>query len=226
MFDRIIRLSVANPVFVNLLFFLVIAAGLRSAFSLPREEFPEISLDRVLVTVPYPGATAQTIEELIVRPIEDELESVNNVKEYKSFANEGTASITITFNEGTDLQAARSEVEKAVSSVQNLPEDAETPLVRELTLELPVVSVALLGDTSATLVVDRVADELRDLPGVATVNVSGGAERKIFVDLDEQKLRTLGIQPGQIRQAIRSAEANLPAGTVEQQGQDEVGKPV
>ncbi|MCA9653378.1 MAG: efflux RND transporter permease subunit [Myxococcales bacterium] len=220
MFDRIIRLSVANPVFVNLLFFLVIAAGLRSAFSLPREEFPEISLDRVLVTVPYPGATAQTIEELIVRPIEDELESVNNVKEYKSFANEGTASITITFNEGTDLQAARSEVEKAVSSVQNLPEDAETPLVRELTLELPVVSVALLGDTSATLVVDRVADELRDLPGVATVNVSGGAERKIFVDLDEQKLRTLGIQPGQIRQAIRSAEANLPAGTVEQQGQD------
>lgn len=220
MFDRIIRISVANPVFVNLLFFLVIAAGLRSAFSLPREEFPEISLDRVLVSVPYPGATATTIEELIIRPIEDELESVNNIKEYKSFANEGSASLTITFNEGTDLQDARSEVEKAVSSVQNLPEDAETPLVRELTLELPVITLALTGDTSNTLVVDRVADELRDLPGVATVNISGGAERKIFVDLDEQKLRTLGIQPGQIRQAIRSAEANLPAGTVEQQGQD------
>lgn len=220
MFDRIIRLSVANPVFVNLLFFLVIAAGLRSAFSLPREEFPEISLDRVSVVVPYPGATAQAVEELIVRPIEDELQSVNNIKEYTAFANEGRASLSITFNEGTDLQAARSEVEKAVSAVQNLPEDAETPVVRELTLELPVVSVAVMGDTGATQVTERVADELRDLPGVAAINISGGAEPKIFVDLDEQKLRTLDIQPAQIRQAIRSAEANLPAGTVEQQGQD------
>lgn len=220
MFDRIIRLSVANPVFVNLLFFLVIAAGLRSATSLPREEFPEISLDRVLVNVPYPGATAITVEELIIRPIEDELQSVSNIKEYKAFVNEGSGSITITFNEGTDLQAARSEVEKAVSSVQTLPEDAETPLVRELTLELPVVTVALFGDTGATLVVDRMADALRDLPGVATVNISGAAERKIVVDLDEQKLRTLGIQPAQIRQAIRAAEANLPAGTVEREGQD------
>ncbi|MEM7153158.1 MAG: efflux RND transporter permease subunit [Myxococcota bacterium] len=220
MFNRIIRVSVANPVFVNLLFFLVLMAGIRSASSLPREEFPEISLDRVLVVVPYPGATATTVEELIIRPIEDELQSVNNVKEYTSFANEGRASMTVTFNEGTDLQAARSEVEKAVSSVQNLPEDAQTPMVRELTLELPVVTVALVGDIGATLVVDRMADELRDLSGVATVNISGGAERKIFVDLDEKKLRTLGIRPGQIRQAIRSAEANLPAGTVQQQGQD------
>ncbi len=220
MFDRIIRMSVANPVFVNLLFFLVVAAGLRSAFSLPREEFPEISLDRVLVSVPYPGATATTVEELILRPIEDELQSVNNIKEYSSFANEGIATLTVTFNEGTDLQAARSEVEKAVSAVQNMPEDAETPLVRELMFELPVVSLALTGDTGATLVSDRIADELRDVPGVATINISGGAERKIFVDLDEQKLRTLGIQPAQIRQAIRSAEANLPAGTVQLQGQD------
>jgi multidrug efflux pump subunit AcrB len=62
--------------------------------------------------------------------------------------------------------------------VQNLPEDADTPLVRELTLELPVVSVALTGDTSATVVVDRVADALRNLPGVATVTVSGAAQRK------------------------------------------------
>ncbi|MCX4239830.1 efflux RND transporter permease subunit [Paraliomyxa miuraensis] len=220
MFDRIIRLSVANPVFVNLLFFLVVAAGLRAAMSLPREEFPEISLDRVMVNVPYPGATAATVEELIIRPIEDEIESVNNIKEYSAFVNEGSGTLTIIFNEGTDLQAARSEVEKAVSSVQNMPEDAETPVVRELTLELPVVSVALTGDNGATLVADRMADALRDLPGVATVNVSGVAERKIFVDLDEQKLRTLGISPAQIRQAIRSAEANLPAGTVEQQGQD------
>lgn len=220
MFDRIIRLSVANPVFVNLLFFLVIAAGMRAAMSLPREEFPEISLDRVLVSVPYPGASATTVEELIIRPIEEEIQSVNNIKEFSSFANEGQGSITVTFNEGTDLQAARSEVEKAVSSARGLPEDAETPIVRELTLELPVVTVSLTGGTGATLVVDRVADSLRDLSGVATVNISGASERKIFVDLDEQKLRTLDITPAQIRQAIRSAEANLPAGTVEQQGQD------
>ncbi len=220
MFDRIIRLSVGNSVFVHLLFVLVVAAGLMSAFKLPREEFPEISLDRIAVTVPYPGATAADVEELVIRPIEDALSDVSDIEEYKSTALEGSGSIVITFVDGTDLISARSEVEKAVTSTENLPEESETPIVKELVLELPVASVALLGDPGATLVVDRVADELRAIDGVATVNISGQSERKIVVDVDERKLRVLGLSPGQLAQAIRSAQANLPAGSVETSGED------
>jgi multidrug efflux pump subunit AcrB len=220
MFDRIVRLSIGNPVFVHLLFILVIAAGLRSALRLPREEFPEISLDRVLVTVQLPGATAEDVEELVTRPIEDALADVGNIDTFTSNTSEGHSNVVITFLDGTDLQDARAEVERAVSSVEDLPDDAETPIVKEMILELPVISVALVGDPSATLVVDRLADDLRNLPGVATVNVSGLGTREIAVHLDERKLRTLGIQPDRIVTAIRSAHANVPAGTVEDHGQD------
>jgi multidrug efflux pump subunit AcrB len=220
MFDRIVRLSIGNPVFVHLLFVLVIAAGLRSAARLPREEFPEISLDRVLVTVLLPGATAEDVEELVTRPIEDALADVSNIDTFTSNTSEGHSNLVITFLDGTDLQDARAEVERAVSSVEDLPDDAETPVVKEMILELPVISVALIGDPSATLVVDRLADDLRNLPGVATVNVSGLGTREIAVHLDERKLRTLGIQPDRVVGAIRSAQANVPAGTVEDAGQD------
>jgi multidrug efflux pump subunit AcrB len=220
MFDRIIALSVGNPVFVNLFFVFVIVAGLFSAMKLPREQFPEISLDRVAVNVAFPGATAQDVEELITKPIEEALDDVADVDRIQSLSSEGMSLITITFLEGTDLQGARSEVEKAVATVQNLPEDADTPVVRELKLELPVVSVAVVGGIGAKPIVDRVSEKLRAVDGVATVQVGGLAERKIFVDLDERELRALGMRPSEITAAIRRAHANVPAGTVERAGSD------
>ena len=76
MFDRIIRLSVHNPVFVNLLFLVVVAAGIWSAASLPKEQFPEVALDRVVIAAVYPGATATDVEELVTRPLEESLADV------------------------------------------------------------------------------------------------------------------------------------------------------
>ena len=220
MFDRIIKLSIGNPVFVNLAFFLVVAAGIIAALRLPREEFPEISLDRVVATVVYPGATAEDVEELITKPIEDELDDVSYVDKIESTSQEGVSSVVITFLEGTDLVTARSEVEKAVSAVDSFPEDAENPVVKELELEIPVVSVALTGDPGATRLVEYISERFRDVDGVAAVNVSGLAEPRIFVDLDELQLRALRLQPAQVAAAIRNAQANVPAGSVELAGQD------
>lgn len=220
MFDRIIKLSIGNPVFVNLAFILVVAAGIIAALRLPREEFPEISLDRVVATVVYPGATAEDVEELITKPIEDELDDVSDVDKIESTSQEGVSSVVITFLEGTDLVTARSEVEKAVAAVDTFPEDAENPVVKELELEIPVVSVALTGDPGATRLVEDISERFRDVDGVAAVNVSGLAEPRIFVDLDERQLRALRLQPAQVAAAIRNAQANVPAGSVELTGQD------
>lgn len=220
MFERLIRLSVRNSVFVNLVFIVIVLAGIVSAFRLPREQFPEISLDKVAITTVYPGATAEDVEELLTKPIEDTLDDVSDIDRIQSTSQEGTSSIVITFLDGTNIRDARSEVEKAVSSVEDLPDDAEVPLVQEAKLELPVVSVALLGDRGATQLVDRLADELRDLDGVATINISGLGERRIFVDLDERELRAVGLEPSTVVAAIQRSNANVPAGTVELRGQD------
>lgn len=220
MFDRIIKLSIGNPVFVNLAFILVVVAGIIAAINLPREEFPEISLDRVVATVVYPGATAEDVEELITKPIEDELDDVSDVDKIESTSQEGVATVVVTFLEGTDLVTARSEVEKAVAAVDSFPDDAENPVVKEMELEIPVVSIALTGDPGATKLVDDISEAFRDVDGVAAVNLSGLAEPRIFVDLDERQLRALRLQPAQVAAAIRNAQANVPAGSVELTGQD------
>ncbi|NVB41342.1 efflux RND transporter permease subunit [Pseudenhygromyxa sp. WMMC2535] len=218
MFDKIIRLSVNNSVFVNLLFFLIFAAGVVGASKLPREQFPEVSLDAVLVQVTYVGATASDVEELIIRPIEEEIDNVSDIKRVESVASEGSASITVTFNAGTDLRDARAEVEKAVAAVEELPEDAETPQVREVKIDLPVCAVALLGDRSIRLEADRVREALGDLPGVAGVDLVGLTEPRIVVALDEAKLRNLQLTPSEVAAAIANARASVPAGTVESGG--------
>ena len=215
MLDKLIRLSVNNPVFVNLFFFLVVAAGLLGLGKLPREQFPEVSLESVSVEVLYVGATAQDVEELILRPIEEKLEDVSDVKRVESLATEGAASITITFNDGTNIQDARAEVEKAVAAATDLPEDAETPQVRELQIDLPVMTMALLGDRSIRREADRVQELLANLPGVSGVDVVGLTEPRIVVALDEAKLRSLQIRPALVAQAIRNAKASVPAGTLE-----------
>jgi multidrug efflux pump subunit AcrB len=218
--DRILRLSLDNSVFVYLTAITILVTGVAAAMFLPREIFPEVSLDRVSVVTALPGATAQDVEELVTKPIEDALEDVADVDNVQSRSQEGSSLVTITFLDGVDLQSARSEVEKAVSSVDTLPDDADVPVVKELKLELPVVAVALLGDPGATRVVEDVADELRKLQGVSMVTIAGQSERKIFVDLDERKVRALGLAASEVAAAIRTAHANVPAGTVELDGQD------
>ena len=218
MFDRIIRLSVSNSVFVNLLFLLIVGAGIIGALRLPREQFPEVSLDAVVVEVIYVGATAADVEELIIRPIEEQIDKVSDVKRVESLATEGAANIVVTFLAGTDIRDARAEVEKAVAATEGLPEDAETPQVREAKIELPVLTVSLLGDRAIRLETDRVQELLSRQPGVAGVTVTGLTEPRIVVALDEAKLRSLQIQPAQISQAIRNARASVPAGTVESGG--------
>ena len=220
MFDKIIRLSVNNSVFVNLLFFLVVAAGVIGAMKLPREQFPEVSLDAVIVEVVYVGATAADVEELIVRPIEDEIDKVSDIKRVEAVASEGVAVITVTFLAGTNIRDARSEIEKAVAATEGLPEDAETPQVSEAKIELPVLTVSLLGDRAIRKDAERIQELLTRRPGVAGVSLTGLTEPRIVVALDEAKLRSLQIQPAQVSQAIRNARASVPAGTVESGGSE------
>ena len=119
--EKVVRLAVFNSVFVNLLFWIIVAAGLAAAFLLPREQFPEVSLDRVSILTAYPGATATDVEELITREIEEALEDVADVDRVISVSSEGASNVVVTFLSGKDLQDGRAEIEKAVATLDDLP---------------------------------------------------------------------------------------------------------
>ncbi|HHH75779.1 MAG TPA: efflux RND transporter permease subunit, partial [Phycisphaerae bacterium] len=175
-----IRKFVENPVAANMLMILLLIGGLAMAFTLPKELFPEFTLDIVTVSVPYPGASPGEIQESICLKIEDKLEGIEGIDEISSTSRENIATVVLELNASADSSKVLDEVRSAVDTV-DLPEDAEDPVVSEMTIKREVIRIAIAGDTDDKVLKDlaeKTRDEIVDLPGVTQASISGVAERE------------------------------------------------
>lgn len=219
---RILGSIINHPVLMNLFFVVVVLAGIGSYIKMPKEEFPQVSVDRVAVFTVYPGATPKDVEDRVLRPLEDAIRDVEGIKHVYADATEGSALLNVEFLRGTDVDEARDAVQRAVGEVEGLPEDITTPVVRIMRLRVPIIHVALLGDTRRLTLAESLADELVELPGVGEVDIAGADERRLRVTLDQRKATGLGITPGQVAQAIEASTRGFPAGRVAVGEQDVV----
>jgi hydrophobic/amphiphilic exporter-1 (mainly G- bacteria), HAE1 family len=212
------RFSVNNPVVVNLLVFMVVASGIVFGLSLRREFFPEVRPNQVLVIAPYPGATPDQIESSLARKIEDALQDLNEIKEITTTATRGMATVMIEFHQGTlGIDEAVARVKRRVDGLQDLPPQAERIVVRELEPNLPVISLSIYGDIDERLAKEearRTRDDLRTLPGMGTVVLSGARADEITVEVDPRALVEHGLSLTAVADAVRAAMAEVPGGTV------------
>lgn len=216
--EGLVRLGLGNPVLLNLIFVLVCLGGLLSWRWLPKEEFPPVATDAVGVALWWPGSTPDDIEQAIVLPVEDALAKVTDVESIESRTEAGLTRFTLTFDRGTDLDAARDEVDKAVRDVPGLPDDMLTPWIDVLELVIPIVRVGLVGDVYQESLADVLSDELSAMPGVKRVEMKGVPEALWRVDLDPARLAARGLTVGDVRNALAAAQASVPAGEVESDG--------
>ncbi len=128
-----------HKVAANLLMIFVITAGLVSLGTLVQEVFPEFSLDMIMVSVPYPGATPDEVEESILLKIEEQVQSVEGIDEITSTAAEGLGTVTLQLELGADASAVLDEVKSEVDRITTFPVDAERPEIRELTNRQSVI---------------------------------------------------------------------------------------
>ncbi len=215
------RFGVTKPVPVNLLMAAFLIAGFFAAGTLRREFFPEVEPDSASVTLPYPGATPEEIEEALAIKVEDRLERIEKVKKLTTTIAEGGGGIIVEFREGIrDVYRATDEVQRAVDQLMDLPEQAERIRVTEFEPRLPVIMVTLHGDPS---MVDedilkrglrRVRDDLRSLPGMGEIVEGGVREYEIRIDVSSDAMIQHGVSLPQIADAIRRWMAEVPGGTV------------
>jgi len=208
----IVRGAADNPVALNLLFAVVCLGGLLSWWRIPKEEFPQVSVDQVGAWVVWPGASPEDIEDLLLRPLEDAVDEVEGLDHSYGEAHEGYAQVTMEFVRGTDVDEARAAVDRAISGMDGLPEGAQTPYARTLRLLVPITHVALTGDVRRVDLAESIADELRGFSGVAEVAIYGAAERYIQVDLDPAATSARGLTPELVAGAIRMAAVGAPLG--------------
>ena len=208
----------SNGVAANLLMWAMIAAGLVALTGLEREAWPTLPFNHIEVSMPYPGATPEEVEDSIVIKIEDEVSGLEDVKAVKSIAAPGMASIRIEVKSGTDIGRALDDIEAAVGRIQSFPAGAERAEIREMTNRQSIIRLIVYGDVperSLKELAYRIEDELASLPAVSLVDTSGMRNYEISIEVPLYRLRALGLTLADVADTIRRSSLDLSAGSID-----------
>jgi multidrug efflux pump subunit AcrB len=217
---RLSSFAVDHPTMVLVLTFIVLAMGLNAYVTVPKESSPEIVVPNVIVNTIYPGVAPKDIETLITRPIEEELNTIGDVKEITSVSTEGYSSINVEFEAGVDMDEALARVREKVDIAKpELPAAAEEPQIFEINFsEFPIMQVNISGPYSLVRLRD-VAEDLQDaleqIPTVLEVQRSGGLEREVKVDVDLAKLKFYDLAFDDVVEAIQLENVTVPGGSID-----------
>jgi len=217
---KLTSLAIDYPTSVLVLTVIIVLSGIVAYGAIPRESNPEVTIPNIVVNTVYPGVAPRDIESLITRPIEDELNSIGDVKTITSTSIEGVSSINVEFNAGVDMAEARQEVREKVDIARpELPDAAEEPQVFEINLsDFPILQVNVSGDYDLVRlreVAEDLQDRLEQIPTVLDVTLAGGLEREVQVDVDLAKLKYYDLAFNDVIGAISSENVTIPGGTID-----------
>ncbi|EOZ95542.1 RND multidrug efflux transporter [Indibacter alkaliphilus LW1] len=213
-------LSVNNQTSVVILVLIISVLGMLAYRTMPKESFPEIVIPTVYVGTSYPGNSPVDMENLITRPIEKELKSINNVKSIKSTSVQDFSSVVIEFNPGVEITKALQDVKDAVDkSKSELPTDLDRdPDVLEInTSDFPIMNVNISGNYSEQELKkfgEYLEDEIEKLPEVSKAELRGTVEREIRIDADIYKMEALGVAFSDISDAVSQENVTISGGNL------------
>ncbi len=214
------KLSVRRPVLVLMIISALMVLGFVAYTRLPVELFPNVQFPFVSVIALYPGAGPDEVQLLVAKPLEEQLSSLASVREVRTLASEGQVFVAVQFELGTNTDAAAADVRQRVDIAKiQFPRDVEEPVVQKFDFSaMPVMNIGL-GGTRSPRELRRLADDIikprfERVPGVASVNLSGGLVREIRVEVDQDRLRAYGLTQAQVEDALRTENLNVPGGKI------------
>jgi HAE1 family hydrophobic/amphiphilic exporter-1 len=218
---NISRIAVHRPIFTIMVMLVVIILGGISLIRLPIDLMPDVTYPTLTVQTLYENASPEEIEELITRPVEEAMSAVPGVESVYSTSAEGTSNVRVTFFWGTDLDTASNDIRDRLDRViSRLPEDADRPTLRKFDIaNFPILIFGVSGNLNPLrlreLIDDQVKYRIERVPGVASLDVWGGHEREIQINIDLGKIKAMHIPLDEIIGRIREGNVTLPAGTVD-----------
>ncbi|MFK7888857.1 MAG: efflux RND transporter permease subunit [Gammaproteobacteria bacterium] len=212
-----------NPVAANLLLLVVFVAGGFSAFDIRKQTTPDFQLNSISVRVPYLGAAPQEVEEGVIVKVEEAVQDLNGIKKLNSTASEGSGTVSIEVNIDADIDQVLSDVKTRVDAISTFPALAEKPVIYKQEIPIPVLFVALYGnldEVARKQQAQKLRDDLMTLPEVTQVEVLGGRDYEISVQVSEQTLLEYGLSMSDVSAAIQTGAVDLPGGTIKTEGGD------
>jgi HAE1 family hydrophobic/amphiphilic exporter-1 len=218
-------LSIKRPVLTTCVMLALVVLGLFSIKGLGLDSFPKIDMPVVTVSVVYPGASPDAVEQDVVKKIEEAVNPIEKVREISSTSQDGLGTVTIEFEIERDVDKALDDVRSKVGQIRrNLPDTIKEPIIQKFDpAQLPVLSLIVQPDaTHASMSpreLTRIADEflkrrIENISGVGKAEVVGGSTRNILVQVDPQKLESLGLTLPQVMTALGQDTQAIPSGNL------------
>src|SRR5690606_5658603 len=218
---RLLEFPVRRYQFTLVTFLCLVVMGWFAFASIPREEDPFFKIPGFFISTIYPGADPKDLERLVVKPIEDRLAELDDVKTIETTIVDGVAFVTVEFLAFADADEKYDEVTREVNALRpELPQDIAKLEVRKISPGLVnIVQLALVSEDAPYRELEDYARDLKDMlktvDGIRTSETWAYPQRELRVEVDLKRMTELGLTPGQVIQAIESENANIPAGVVD-----------
>ncbi|MDH3291388.1 MAG: efflux RND transporter permease subunit [Gemmatimonadota bacterium] len=212
--------AIDHPTSIVVMTAILIIMGIASYISVPKESMPEFVIPNIIVNTIYPGVSPGDIETLLTEPLEDELNTIADVKTITSTSAESYSSINIEFEAGMDMNEALQRVREKVDIAKpDLPPAADEPQILEINLsEFPIMQVNIAGPYNLVRlrdVAEDLQDRLEQIPSILEARLSGGLEREVQVDVDLAKLKFYDLAFDDVIEAVQNENVTVPGGTID-----------
>jgi hydrophobe/amphiphile efflux-1 (HAE1) family protein len=217
---KLANVSIDRPVFATMMVLSLLVLGLFSFAKLNIDQFPDIDFPYVTATTVLTGAGPEQIETEVTKIIEDAVNPIAGVDHIQSVSQEGVSIVIVQFKLEVDGRTAAQEVREKIAAVRaNLPTDIKDPVIQRLDpASQPILTVTVAGERPekdiTTFTKNVIKKRLENVPGVGSVDLVGGAEREIQIEVDEARLRAFGLSVQDVIQSVGAANVEVPAGNL------------
>ena len=222
---KLAEISIKRPSIIIVLFTILTLGGLFSYSQLGYELIPKFEQNVITISTIYPGASPSEIENTVTKKIEDGIASLENIKKIDSKSYESLSVVSVTLTSNAKIDISMNDAQRKINAlISDLPDDAETPALTKFSLsDLPIMTIGANGKMDEATFYDlmdkKVAPILSRVQGVAQVNIIGGQEREIQVNLDPLKMQGYGLSIPQVQQIILSSNLDFPTGNIQTRDQ-------
>ena len=220
MLRRFLEFAIDKPLLNHIFLIFLLMLSIFAYTNIPKEIFPPMNLDKITIKGAYAGASADTLDKMIVDSIESDLKNVSELSDIKTFIKNGFFNITADIKKGSDNILVLQDVKDIISNLKrDLPSDMNEPTAQIKEHAFPLVLIALSGDLSKKELLDY-ADELKEklsaFKDLSDINIRGDADMELDIDLNFQKIQAYGLDPTQVVQSISGISSIFPIGTIKQ----------
>jgi hydrophobe/amphiphile efflux-1 (HAE1) family protein len=222
---KLAEISIKRPSLVIVLFTILILGGLFSYNQLGYELIPKFDMNVITVSTVYPGASPSEVENTVTKKVEDAIASLENIKKIDSKSYESLSVVSITLTSNANVDVSMNDAQRKINAIiSNLPDDAKTPGLNKFSLsDMPIITLGANGKMDEAefydLIDKKIAPVLSRVQGVAQVNIIGGQEREIQVNLDATKMQGYGLSVPQVQQTILTSNLDFPTGNIQTRDQ-------